>query len=815
MDIKRVFRKVSFVICFTISLSLIKTNYAFASNDYASKYDPRESNNVTEVKNQQSLGVCWSFAGIGALETYLMVNNYGNYDLSEEHLRWWATLNDDGYGWDRESYEGAPTQTAPGYFTSYVGGAKLDSDMPYECYTDAPKPGNMDTIKGLYNVTDLEYVDNDNDKVKEAVTKYGAVATTFYESSTYLNKTTAAYNCKSDDSYSANHNVIIVGWDDNYSRDNFKSNYKPDNNGAWLVKDSNGTSSGDAGYLWISYEDKYILDTSINKLNYVIRNVSETDDDTKVYQYDDYGATSNLALKVNDEKSMKMVYANVFDFKSDYNVLDKVMINTKSIGATYSLYYAYVVDGKPVINYDNMILLDSGVISFAGYMTFDINNITLPQGEGAIVVVLDGISQNSSVSLGCEKNLYYTDGTFAYKANASLGESYIYSEDKVMDINESFTDSPRSLSIKAITKESNDTSIASVKIGNSEYVSAINDDTINVDLPSIYNGSKIKFSVTANNESSKLFTDDDKDNNSYIINKEINISDNNVIEFTCTAADGSSKTYKVNINISKDEINSDSILNFLNSMNINEEKDVIKINKFYDSMTEDEKKKISDGELNKILDLRNTLALKFHESNKLTCSNLPWQVSLHAEILNNNNEKYKRISGLVNGHNIISLYDVSLYDNYTDLSYKISDEDILVSILLDKNYNADDISVIHENKDGGVDIVPFTIKDNKVIFKVNSFSAVGIIQKNKKMSTNDKENGNSDDNSNINIDIVDEDDIIYNNKNIKSSDELSSNVETADNIYNYSYFIMMLFSLGIAMFIHTDKIKIKKRRKNL
>lgn len=697
--------------------------------------------------------------------------------------------------------------------TSYLGGAKLESDIPYECYTDAPKPGNMDSAKGLLNVTDLEYIDNNIDKVKEAVIKYGAVATTFYESSTYLNKEKAAYICKSDSDYIANHNVIIVGWDDNYSKDNFKSKYKPANDGAWLIKDSNGTSSVESGYLWISYEDKYILDTSVNnKINYSVRNVRKTDDTSKFYEYDDYGATSNLALKVNNEKAKKMVYANVFDFTSDYNVLDKVMINTKSVGTKYSLYYAYVVDGKPVINFDNMILLDSGIVGFAGYMTFDFNDITVPKGKGAVVVVLDGTDESSSVSLGCEKNLYFTyDGSLAYKAHAAIGESYIYSEDEVMDLNEKFTDSPRNLSIKAVTKKSNDTSLASVIIGNTEYVSAIDDDnTINVSLPSIYNGSSIRLNLAANNESSKLIMQDDKDNSSYKISKDINISENNnLVEFTCSAVDGSTKTYRININISKDNINHNDVVNFLNTINSDNEEDIIKLNKYYDYMEEDEKNKISEEDLNRILSLRNKLSLKLHESNNVTISNIPWQVSVDAEILGNDNEKYKKINGLLSDKSIISLYDITLNDKYTNLSYSISDGEAEVSILLDGKYNEDDISVIHENKDGGIDIVPFTIKDNKVYFKVNSLETVGIVKKNKKLSTNNKEIGSNDDNSNINIDIINEDDIIYNNKNKVLS---SSNIETSDEAYNYSYFIMMLFSLGIAVFIYNDKIKIKKRR---
>ena len=50
------------------------------------------------------------------------------------------------------------------------------------------------------------------------------------------------------------HGVVIIGWDDNYSRNNFVYE-KPQNDGAWLILNSWGSNWGNNGTAWISYED--------------------------------------------------------------------------------------------------------------------------------------------------------------------------------------------------------------------------------------------------------------------------------------------------------------------------------------------------------------------------------------------------------------------------------------------------------------------------------------------------------------------------------------------------------------------------------
>ena len=66
---------------------------------YPSYYNAADLGYVTSVKNQEPYGMCWAFGMASLMETSLLSQGLGTYDLSEEHLAYfWANRSNDPLG---------------------------------------------------------------------------------------------------------------------------------------------------------------------------------------------------------------------------------------------------------------------------------------------------------------------------------------------------------------------------------------------------------------------------------------------------------------------------------------------------------------------------------------------------------------------------------------------------------------------------------------------------------------------------------------------------------------------------------------------
>ncbi len=413
----------------------------------------------TDIRDQGSYNTCWAFAAIATLEAYLATDGKGEQDLSEQHLSWWTTTtyNSDGVGWLMDGLSaGGYSMAAPGYLISWQG-AKSESDVPYYTSGNSTLPSNMDTAENTYNTTGIIYIENDIDTVKTAVYTYGAVETSYNSGGFYSNNYTSYYQPTPTNNFSG-HAISIVGWDDNYSASNFSVTAPAD--GAWLVKNSWGTEVGDDGYLWISYYDKYILDSDIWGSNYAITDARTSSGYDKLYQNEEYGATWTMAVETGSTPrgttySSEVTYINQFTFDSEHDILESVIFENESIGASYTVYYIPVENGKPTTNTSAWTELASGTTQHSGYIEVSAGAYSLPSGQGAIGVTIDTSSTGDAATIGVGEWLSVSETEYVFMPDMNVGESYSYTYGLLYDAVDLYADNDDTIGgtlvIKALT----------------------------------------------------------------------------------------------------------------------------------------------------------------------------------------------------------------------------------------------------------------------------------------------------------------------------------------------------------------------------
>lgn len=250
-----------------------------------SSYDSRSRVNeagipyVMPARNQGNDGTCWAFSACSVAETSMIKQNLFQKRtlLSPLQFTWFHynriqnPLNLSGP--DRVISSQNILQVGGNEYLSTFALANwiglVDEELaPYESAANILSTGLSSSLCYAKNTACLQDAlwigENKFDDVKEAIMEYGSAMLPIYMNTVYYNSATYGYYCnenrydKEEDSFSSNHMVTIVGWDDTYSRENFKT--MPQRDGAWLVKNSWGENWGMNGYFWISYYDKSIYD---------------------------------------------------------------------------------------------------------------------------------------------------------------------------------------------------------------------------------------------------------------------------------------------------------------------------------------------------------------------------------------------------------------------------------------------------------------------------------------------------------------------------------------------------------------------------
>ena len=353
------------------------------SNDYSMDYfNLADSGKVLGVRDQAASDDCWAFASLASLESNLLMNNINTGFLSTAHLE--LMTQDSLYTpsfitFNRDFNSGGRMEFTTAYVLNYWGPVK-ESDMPFETVLNlidnntTVNQSDVTNKKAMVDVDDVFYLSNSQgicsnntiNTIKEYIVNYGALATSVYFNNAYVNGKYYYYN----GSELSNHAVAIVGWDDNVEVTSF--NNRATRKGAWIVKNSYGTSVGDGGYYYISYDDVNICTDAAGFYN------ASLDMSDEAYYYDDLGVNTILESPNNVN-----YLANYFTKKtSGEETIDKVTFATAIAGMDYTVYYADNING----NLENWQELASGTTNHVGYMSVDIDkDIKVSDSYGIIV----------------------------------------------------------------------------------------------------------------------------------------------------------------------------------------------------------------------------------------------------------------------------------------------------------------------------------------------------------------------------------------------------------------------------------------------
>lgn len=299
-----------------IVISILVFSFSFISASAASSlpsyFNSVDYGYVTEPKQQGQTSCCWAFSAISCLETDAIMKGYetkDSVDFSEAHLVW-ATFSSSNIKNDINNKEHSTPYNGSVYknggngweaVTTVVKGAGLTNEKDYPFY-----PYNINKM-GNYSASDyfknngytIESVVELSEKteIKEWIKEHGSVSAAIYSSKPLNYKRTEGYSYYSSSQFKdIDHAITIVGWDDNYSKNNFA--VTPSSDGAWLCKNSWGTGWGDNGYFWLSYSEQSIdlvFGLSIKKINY-----------NNIYTYN--GASFSSTVLINDEFNYSNIY---------------------------------------------------------------------------------------------------------------------------------------------------------------------------------------------------------------------------------------------------------------------------------------------------------------------------------------------------------------------------------------------------------------------------------------------------------------------------------------------------------------------------
>ncbi len=332
-------------------------NFSYETRrDIPAYYDLRGSGFLTPIKSQSS-GGCWAYSTMGAIESRLLMEGLGEYNLSDNNLKFChgyiPARNTNGNHWMSSAY--FARRSGP-YLESedpYPGGTNSNDNCPTE-------------FSARYYINEARYPPSqDITYLKQTVLDYGLVWSLLYYNASYFNTGDNTYFYGG--SHAVNHAGCIVGWNDTVTT--------AGGTGAWIVRNTYGQGWGEGGYYYLSYND-----SQFGIYNGFWPEVMGNEPGTHIYQYDEIGGYWGVGF--NTEIGFGLVKFETGERDNEISQIGSFIVST-NCGVEIKVY-----DHFQDSLYGFLGGMDEQIVELPGYYTFDLDStIHIPAGEDFYVQI--------------------------------------------------------------------------------------------------------------------------------------------------------------------------------------------------------------------------------------------------------------------------------------------------------------------------------------------------------------------------------------------------------------------------------------------
>lgn len=484
------------------------SKYLNLGESLETKYDIRDYIKMN-VKNQENTNWCWAFATTSVLESNLAKTRNKYLTFSPKHITYATTAKYSNKGFNKDVTSGANPYLSLAYCVN-GSGPVLESKVPFDnnqkeltaseinlkpeikvneytkfsdIYKEYTNGYVSNYTNGLTENNKTTYTDAQvkvaRNKIKEYIKKYGAITslTNISKLENYYQLVDVdkdgkndqlTYYCN-DSTAEADHQITIIGWDDNFSKDNFKIPAK--NDGAYLVLTSYGEDFANKGTYYVSYDDA-LIETYL----FGVSETSDVDYDN-IYQYDPLGFSyPGTFTSTETQNAVNNIYAaNVFETnkKKSYEEYLKEI----------SIYIPKTSDVQVYVNTNNddktkIELVASPGILESGYHTVKLSSPLKLSGNKFVVCVR--LSSEDGAEVPLELN-YKSNGVTTVPtwdtATSEKNQSFVSLNKSMWQDLQDLNYKDTNICLKALTKyqEVKDVKVTSVSLNKNKMTMTVGD----------------------------------------------------------------------------------------------------------------------------------------------------------------------------------------------------------------------------------------------------------------------------------------------------------------------------------------------------